>query len=107
LLINIRKKIFELKDSIGKLSDFKEKIKYEQNILIKTATGVNNEGYLDLKNTGRPRFIKDSVMEEFERELIKIKTSLNPKLFIDHETLFKQSIAAMLENLETFDLLEY
>jgi len=46
-------------------------------------------------------------MEEFERELIKIKTSLKPKLFIDHETLFKQSIATMLENPETFELLEY
>jgi len=46
-------------------------------------------------------------MEEFEKDLIKIKSSLNPKLFIDHETLFKQSIAAMLENPETFDSLEY
>jgi len=46
-------------------------------------------------------------MEEFERELMKIKTSLNPKLFINHETLFKQSIATMLENPEIFDLLEY
>jgi len=68
---------------------------------------VTNKGHLDLKNTERPKFVKDSVMEEFERELIKIKTSLNPKLFIDHETLFKQSITAMLENPQTFDLLDY
>jgi len=68
---------------------------------------VTNKGYVELKNTERPKFIKDSVMEEFERELIKIKAFLNPKLFIDHETLFKQSITAILENPETFDLLEY